>query len=74
MLLSLGHRKQARNLALVSATASHVGTVLPGPAETAGARWALRGPQGKHVLVAWLSLQHGSMMLTQKMVTHPGRM
>lgn len=49
MVLSLGHRKQARNLALASARASHVGTVLPRPrpAETTGALWALRGAPGE---------------------------
>ena len=39
MVLSLGHRKRAKNLAVASAIASHVGTVLPRPrsAQTDGA-------------------------------------
>lgn len=57
MVLSLGHRKQAKNLTVASATASHMGTVLPRPrsAQSDGACWAARlaghhgGPRGKHM-------------------------
>lgn len=41
MVLSPGHGKRAKNLAVASATASHVGTVLPRPrpAQADGAHW-----------------------------------
>lgn len=44
MALSLCHRERAKNRAVASATASHVGTVLPRPrsAQADGARWAAR--------------------------------